>query len=212
VTDPLRALATAPTTAPVDVTDPNERQAIIDAEIDQLVHASRFLLVDFAEFLVTNLPDLWTALDQQARPGDTPSATLYDALENELADKTTSTTWRRALIDAWSTAAILYGDASGNLPSALNLAHSALTGNGFHRPLREIRYDRRLGLLELAVGPAAAGELPLRYFICDPRVIRVLESAELTAVLVEDARRVRTLIRLYPGWGSLQEGSSLDST
>jgi len=89
---------------------------------------------------------------------------------------------------------------------------SALTGNGFHRPLREIRYDRRLGLLELAVGPAAAGELPLRYFICDPRVIRVLESAELTAILVEDARRVRTLIRLYPGWGSLQEESSLDPT
>jgi hypothetical protein len=36
----------------------------------------------------------------------------------------------------------------------------------------------------------------VRYFICDPRVIRVLESAELTAILVEDARRVRTLIRL----------------
>ena len=138
VTDPLRALATAPITAPVDVTDPNQRQAIIDAEIDQLVHASRFLLVDFAEFLVTNLPDLWTALDQQARPGDTPSATLYDALENELADKTTSTTWRRALIDAWSTAAILYGDASGNLPSALNLAHSALTGNALDALVNDV--------------------------------------------------------------------------
>ena len=88
---------------------------------------------------------------------------------------------------------------------------SALEGNGAQRPLREIRYDGRLGLLELAAGPAAAGELPVRYFICDPRVIRVLESAELTAILVEDARRVRTLIRLYPGWGSLQEGSSFGS-
>ena len=40
-----------------------------------------------------------------------------------------STTWRQALIDAWNAAAILYGDADGNLPAALNLAHSALTGN-----------------------------------------------------------------------------------
>ena len=89
---------------------------------------------------------------------------------------------------------------------------AALDGNGAQRPLREIRYDTRLRLLELAVGAAVAGELPVRYFICDPRAIRVLEADELTAILVEDARRVRTLIRLYPGWGSLHQGSSLDPT
>lgn len=123
VTDPLRAMATQ------IAQTPPPPQPIIDAENEQLVDASRFLLVDFAQFLVTYLPDLWTALSQRARPGDAPSAALYDALDNQRADKTTSTTWRQALIDAWNAAAILYGDADGNLPAALNLARSALTGN-----------------------------------------------------------------------------------
>lgn len=131
VTDPLRALAAAPITAPSDVTDPTQQQAIITAEKDQLAQASQFLLVDFAELLVTYLPDLWTALQQQTRPSATASAALYDALDNQPADPSTSTTtsWRQALIEAWSTAAILYGDATGNLPGPLNLANSPLTGN-----------------------------------------------------------------------------------
>ena len=129
VTDPLRALAATRLTAPSDVTGPTQQQAIIEAETDELVHASRFLLVDFAQFLVTNLLDLWTALGQQISPGDSASAALYDALHDTLADTTTSTTWRQALIDAWTTAPTLYGDAGGNLPAALNLANSALTGD-----------------------------------------------------------------------------------
>jgi len=90
--------------------------------------------------------------------------------------------------------------------------NSTLNGGAARRPVREIRYDARLRLLELAVGAAAEGELPVRYFVCDPRAIRVLELDEVIAILVEDARGVCTLIRLYPGWGSLQEGSGLDST
>ena len=120
---------------------------------------------------------------------------------------------RELRADAWSEYFRWLERQRDDLSAVVEVVRdSALEGDGAHRPLREIRYDGRLGLLELAVGPAAAGELPVRYFICDPRVIRVLESAELTAILVEDARRVRTVIRLYPGWGSLHEGSSLDPT
>jgi hypothetical protein len=129
VTDPLRALAAAPTTAPADVTDPTRRQAIEDAEVAQLVEASRFLLVDFAEFLVTNMPAFWSALNSRQRPGDAGAGALYDALTSHRADSSSATTWRDALISAWNTAAILYGDAAGTLPPALNLAGSPLSGD-----------------------------------------------------------------------------------
>lgn len=129
VTDPLRALAAAPTTAPSDVTDPTKQQAIVQTETDQLVQASQFLLVDFAEFLVTNMPDFWTALTNRQRPGDAGPAVLYDALTGNRADSNAATSWRDALISAWSTAAVLYRDATGDLPEALNLAGSSLNGD-----------------------------------------------------------------------------------
>jgi len=144
VTDPLRALAAAPTKAPTEVTDVTQQQAIQKAQEDQLVQASRFLLVDFAEFLVTNMSNLWTALNQQTRPGDA-SAALYDALNDEPADSNASTSWRQALIDAWTTAPVLYGDKTGTLPAPLNLANSPLTG------------DELDTLVKAALPPQAAG-------------------------------------------------------
>jgi hypothetical protein len=129
VTDPLRALAAATTTAPSDVTDTTERQAIEQAEVAQLVQASRFLLVDFAEFLVANMPDFWSALSNQQRPGGAGAVALYDALATNRADASSAISWRDALISAWSTAVILYGDATGTLPAGLNLAGSLLSGD-----------------------------------------------------------------------------------
>ena len=129
VTDPLRALAAAPATPPPDITDPTRRLAIAAAEVAQLEEASRFVLVDFAEFLITFLPDVWTALRREARPGDRAAAELYDALSRTRADANVGTSWRDALTAAWDTAAILYGNAEGTLPAALNLAHSSLTGD-----------------------------------------------------------------------------------
>jgi hypothetical protein len=128
VTDPLRALAVALTTAPSDVTAA-QRAAIVQAETDQLVQASRFLLVDFAEFLVTSMPDFWSALTNGQRPGDAGPAALYDALVGNRADPSVSTNWRDALIAAWGTAAVLYGDAAGTLPAPLNLAGSSPSGD-----------------------------------------------------------------------------------
>jgi hypothetical protein len=129
VTDPLRALATAPMTAPADVTDPSRAHAIVSAEVAQLVEASRFLLVDFADFLTTFAPDLWAALGSRTRPRDPAVAALYDALSTKRADATVNTHWREAVLAAWRSAAVLYGDAAGSLPPALNLARSELSGD-----------------------------------------------------------------------------------
>jgi hypothetical protein len=132
VTDPLRALANAPMTAPPEVTDAGKASAIAKAEADQLVQASRFLLVDFAELLVTDMSPIWDALNAQVRPSAGPeAAALYDALEGLSADSAATSSWREALIAAWNRDArlTLFGDASGSLPPALNLARSALTGD-----------------------------------------------------------------------------------
>jgi hypothetical protein len=128
VTDPLRALAAAPTTAPSDATDPS---AVVQAETDQLVEASQFLLVDFAEYLVNYLPDLWNALKSGTPPGDAAAAALYVALDENPADSSQSVSWRDALTGAWSTATVLYGDATGPAPDQLNLGNSPqqLTGD-----------------------------------------------------------------------------------
>jgi hypothetical protein len=131
VTDPLRALAGAPTTAPRDVTDPSKASAIAQAEADQLVQASRFLLVDFAELLVTDMSPIWDALNAQQRPSDPAAAAFYDALDGLSADTASPSRWRDALIAAWDRNArlTLFGDATGSLPPALNLARSALSGD-----------------------------------------------------------------------------------
>ena len=121
VTDPLRALASTHMTTSPGVKDPE----------DPLVHASRFVLVDFAELLVTQLPPIWEALNARSRPNDPASAALYDALDALQADFMSPTTWRDALIAAWDREAklTLFGDASGQLPPALNLARSTLSGD-----------------------------------------------------------------------------------
>jgi hypothetical protein len=126
VTDPLRALAAAKITAPADAANPG---AVVAAEIEQIKQASRFLLVDFAEFLTVNIPAVWTALANRKRPADPAAAALYDALVVGRADSHVATSWRDALDSAWKSAAILYGDASGNLPPELNLANSTLSGD-----------------------------------------------------------------------------------
>jgi hypothetical protein len=124
VTDPLRALAAAPIDAPADVTDPGRRAAIVATELAQLVEASRFLLVDFAEFLVANLPDVWSGAPRNAQ-----AALLHTALATRRADPGATTTWQAALHAAWETRRVLYGDERGTLPAPLNLKGSPLTAD-----------------------------------------------------------------------------------
>lgn len=124
VTDPLRALANAPAGDPAGVTDPQEKAKIRAAERARQVEASRFVLLDFAEFLITHMPALWRALEDQARPAAPSQAALYDALHGSRPDATAATSWRQALLTAWAERLILMGDAEGASALALNLRHS----------------------------------------------------------------------------------------
>jgi hypothetical protein len=130
VTDPMRALALAPITAPSDVTDPQTLARIVATEIAQLQQASQFLLVDFAELLMTSMTPIWEAISSDTRPADAAGGALYDALQSS-ADITTSYTWATALTAAWQRDArlTLFGDASGSQPPAVNVKYSALTGD-----------------------------------------------------------------------------------
>jgi hypothetical protein len=119
VTDPLRLLKAAATDAPQG-TPPGKVAQIEQTEMDQLVEASRFLLLDFAEFLHDNLG--WFADDTWAEPpvSDTKARALWSTLA-ALADTTQTTSWRDALKTAWSERLTLSGDAPGTSSLNLNL-------------------------------------------------------------------------------------------
>jgi len=123
VTDPMRALKAAGISAPENVTDPARVAEIIAAEIDQQIEATRFVLLDFAEFLVTQMGEFWKALQARTRPtAPAASGLLYDALHTKPVDTTApGMTWHEALLQAWKERLILMGDAPGTSALSLNL-------------------------------------------------------------------------------------------
>jgi hypothetical protein len=125
VTDPMRALDHAPPAVAAEVADPDnvlsgeEKAKIAAGEAERQVEASSFALLDFAEYLVTTVPVVWTALQQQRRPGAAGPAALYDRLASARPDSGYATTFAAALRTAWRESPILMGDAEG--PSSLRL-------------------------------------------------------------------------------------------
>jgi hypothetical protein len=113
VTNPLRLLASSETTAPDGAKDPGK---IEQAMADQQVEASRYLLLDFAEFLHDTMG--WFATDSWSQPTRAAELTLWGTLAAP-AVSGGATSWRDALRTAWSERLILSGDAAG--PSTLNL-------------------------------------------------------------------------------------------
>jgi hypothetical protein len=131
VADPMRALAKAP--APGDVSDPDgvlspeEKAKIAAAEQDRQVEASSFALLDFAEFLLTTVPVVWTALQRRQRPAGTGPAALFDRLDLARPDGTKATSFAQALRTAWAERPVLMGDAPGISSLDLNLARANVT-------------------------------------------------------------------------------------
>jgi hypothetical protein len=120
VTDPLRALKAAKDVAPDGAKNPDETLA---AMREQYVEASRFLLLDFAELLVTMNPAFWKDLVEAKEPEDgAPSWPLYNGLNVATADA--GTTWREALLTAWAERLILMGDAAGPTTLQVNLRNT----------------------------------------------------------------------------------------
>jgi hypothetical protein len=124
VTDALRLLVNAetnpPTTDPL-VTNPG---AVKDAMAAQLVEASRFLLLDFAEFLHDNLG--WFPSDTWTGPTDAKGVVLWSTLAAP-AVSSGATSWRSALATAWSERLLLSGDVEGDSTLNLNLHTPGLT-------------------------------------------------------------------------------------
>ena len=123
VTDPLRALIASETEAPDDA--PEDKKAEIEqAMADQQVEASRFLLLDFAEFLYDELG--WFADASWTQPTDAQGLALWSTLAAP-AVSGGGTSWRSALATAWSERLVLSGDATGTPSLSLNLRTPGLT-------------------------------------------------------------------------------------
>jgi hypothetical protein len=106
VTDPLRALT-----------------ATLLPAHDQ-IEASRFLLLDFAEFLHTHLG--WFASPAWTQPSDAKALTLWSMLAAPAVGGGTIS-WRSALASAWSERLLLSGEATGSSSLNLNLRKPGLT-------------------------------------------------------------------------------------
>lgn len=121
VTDPLRALQATQVDAPADASDP---VAVAQAMADQQAEASRFLLLDFAEFLYNNLG--WFATSPAAPPIDPAGVTLWNQL---LAPAVSgdAVSWIDALTTAWNERLIISGDAPGSSSLTLNLRTPGVT-------------------------------------------------------------------------------------
>ena len=111
VTDPLRLLQLPPE-------DPQPTGDILAAMQAQQVEASRFLLLDFAEFLNKELG--WFATPAWTQPTDTQGLALWATLAAP-AVQGGGTSWRSALATAWSERLKLMGDEEGESSLNLNL-------------------------------------------------------------------------------------------
>ena len=88
-----------------DLTDPVRTSGLT---ADDLVEASQFLLLDFADFLQRYLPAFWAALRSGTRPAPTAQAALYDLLDAAVAPGMPA--WRVALVNAWDQALRIAGE------------------------------------------------------------------------------------------------------
>jgi hypothetical protein len=123
VTNALRLLVSSETKAPAGAKDP---ATIEKAMAAQQVEASRYLLLDFAEFLHDTMG--WFA-DGWSQPVRAEEKTLWGKLSTKAAVSGGTTSWAEALRTAWSERLILSGDAEGTTTLNLNLRTPGLTAD-----------------------------------------------------------------------------------
>jgi hypothetical protein len=117
VTDPLRLLGVPPT-------NPQPTGEILAAMKAQQIEASRFLLLDFAEFLHDELG--WFASASWTQPTDAKGLVLWAKLAAP-AVLGGGMSWRSALATAWKERLKLMGDVTGEPSLNLNLRTPGLT-------------------------------------------------------------------------------------
>jgi hypothetical protein len=131
VTDPLRLLGEP-------AADPQPTGEILDAMKAQQVEASRFLLLDFAEFLHNELG--WFASPAWTQPTDAKGLALWATLATP-AVSGGGTSWRTALATAWSERLRLMGDAAGESSLNLNLTKPGLAPDALETAVKNALPD-----------------------------------------------------------------------
>lgn len=97
---------------------------------DQKLDASRFVLLDLAEFLQAHAKAVWAALHDGAAVTRAVDVALVDKLNNQVPDATRpSKKWAQALKTAWDKRIELMGEQHAPATPSLvvNLEHSSLT-------------------------------------------------------------------------------------
>lgn len=100
VIEPLRALKAGPT-APSTLTGAELSRAL-EAAAEQRRAASRFLLLDLADFLDRRAPAAWAAIRDEAEPAAGPLRQLYQELAKAVDKLASTMSWRAAMRLAWS--------------------------------------------------------------------------------------------------------------
>lgn len=86
--------------------------------------ASRFLLVDLADWLRTNLGADGASILAGARPTGAKAAELWDVTLSQVADPATGLTWARALKRAWELRDAIWGEEGDASSFTVTLEHS----------------------------------------------------------------------------------------
>jgi hypothetical protein len=87
--------------------------------------ASRFMLLDLADWLAANLPDVWNAIYRNTRPAGGAGQVIFDAL-GAVADNLSTLVWRDVLRTAWDERPRITGETNQPSTLTLNLRRTAL--------------------------------------------------------------------------------------
>jgi hypothetical protein len=88
-----------------------DQSAFLGAEAAMRLEASRFLLLDLGDFLLRNVPQLWSAVQARRRPAAGGPAAAYDLLTSTWADTVAGSSWIDALNGVWAERERIWGDA-----------------------------------------------------------------------------------------------------
>ena len=110
----------------------SERAATLSS--DQQRAASRFILLDLADFLAIHLPDLWKAIEAETAPALFEAHQVYSLLAASV-DGTTATSWRAGLRSAWAQADRITGQDPAPSTVAFNLRGTPLDPDELHQRL-----------------------------------------------------------------------------
>ncbi len=123
IIEPLRALRQSLIPPGLNAT---ELKQVSEAEAEQKVEASRFLLLDLGEFLLREAPQLWDAVQKRQEPAASGLAAAYRMLRDEYADMDRGSSWLEALLAVWGERERIWGEVPQAPSFKVNLGRGSL--------------------------------------------------------------------------------------